>query len=706
MNITDETSKDKSMDCKSADLKSRKRLNRLNRIMRRVRVAGKILKKKQGPQVLKAPSVGPLMSLRDMLRGISRKKTKQRIVSSQTGRTGVSMGIYIGHKDLLLVKIINPDKNTKNTPPLIENRKFPLPLDAMESKEFAGFLQTALASFGASQKITQTWVVMSSGYCDMHFIRIPKVSPRLLETTISWHLQKDAAFNKETSFFDYELRGDSGEADDKKMDIMCCISPLAEVEKIKTLFAGINIPLSGISPVQFAVQNVFLQHMRTPQEKHTACLFLSTDHSRIDIYNHGKLILTRNIKTGIDSMISALVETLKTNPGVELTPVVDREVLFELDMNNIPNSDASAPAIGLAGAEFNYAAAQEVLFTLSEDTASIILPNGNVIAREKVIEIIIPSLERLVRQIDRTLEHFVLTLDGNRNIKNFYISGVMPIFNEMITYFSSQLGSKCRLFDPIKPKAKALSYEDRNSFLPAYGIALSDNAYTPNLIYTYKEKIKTAYTVKINQLILAGLIITVLICAGVFAVQKYETAKKTTVLAKLEKEIKNTRQLINKDAISRLMAASGQKQRKYSDISNRYSGIAVIAELARLTPRKSITLSSLNMDFVKPQSGLPLPTPAVTTPPTAASAAPPAQTGAGVATTINPAASINKSGNFMVIEGEINGKQDNLEMLFAGYIMDLKASPLFSDVTVLSSTMETVKNHHSLTFVINLKIGK
>jgi Tfp pilus assembly PilM family ATPase len=107
------------------------------------------------------------------------------------------------------------------------------------------------------------------------------------------------------------LQGEVVEQGINKWMTMVYTAPKDEVDELKGLFSQIGLPLSGISITPFAIQNIFKTGwMTSAVEGIVASLFIGNDFSRIDIYAGGKLIMTRGIKAGINSMVETLMERL------------------------------------------------------------------------------------------------------------------------------------------------------------------------------------------------------------------------------------------------------------------------------------------------------------------------------------------------------------------------------------------------------------
>jgi Tfp pilus assembly PilM family ATPase len=484
---------------------------------------------------------------------------------------------------------------------------------------------------------------MSSAQVEVRMIRVPNVSGKNLEAAIYWTLKKETSLDEKNFFFDYAVRGETGNGPgNKKLNVMCYTVPFAEVESIKKLFSTIGTPLSGVSIVPFAVQNIFLNKV-VVSEKQTACLFFGSNHSRIDLYTEGKLTLTRNVKTGISSIIELMTESLNglTGEGGRLTHEEARRILFAFAESG---NDRLVPVNGFSGGP------------------------------EEIESIIAPVLERLARQMERTFEHFTSVLGYDR-IEKVYISCAMPIYKAMLDYFDAQLGIECAIFDPLEQAFGPSSLDERISFIPAFGMALSDNANTPNFIYSRKDKKKAAYIAKFNRLVLVGLIVSVFICSSVTTWLWQSASQKKSELTRLEQQQKGE-PVVSRETVLQIVAEAGQKQQQYAELSRRYRAMALIGEISALTP-ESVSLTGLKVDLAE-KSG---------------------NEKAGQAVS-------GKSENTAIVEGIISGYQDIVETTLDSYVMKLRSSPMFSEVSVSKSKMDSAGGKALLVFALNLKVGQ
>ena len=128
-------------------------------------------------------------------------------------------------------------------------------------------------------------------------------------------------FDEKESLFDFEVQGDLIEDGIPKLRVMAYTAPRDAVKEVKELFSRSGLTLAGITDGAFAVQNLFRTNWVPTDDISTyANLYLSDAYSRIAIFFEGNLILTREIKTGVDSLIISLIESFnnaKEKPSLE-----------------------------------------------------------------------------------------------------------------------------------------------------------------------------------------------------------------------------------------------------------------------------------------------------------------------------------------------------------------------------------------------------
>lgn len=562
-----------------------------------------------------------------------------------------TVGIDIGHAYLRLVRAV---ESAGGKWQVIERRRLPVPPRvSRDAPAFAAFLKSALGEFCASARQSQLWAIMSSANVELHHVRIPRLGKKQIAGAVYWAARKEVSFNEKETLLDFEVQGEVVDQGIPKLAVMFYTAPRREVEDLRNLFSRIGWPLTGISIVPFAIQN----HFRTgwmPGEGTIANLFIGNDFSRIDVYSGGDLVMTRGIKAGNTSMVEALVEQYNDSKGPEaaaLTMEEGRNILYSLSPDSPPLKEGDA---------------------------------GFGLAKEKVFGMINPALDRLARQVERTFEHFASTSE-NVKIGRIFVTGAMNIYPPIIDYVGNQLGIASEVLDPLSEKDSIPACRDvedahclseRIAFTPALGMALSHNDYTPNLLFTYRDKETAMGVSRWNRALLAGFVVLALLCGGVFAYQSVIIQQKQKVLEGLEPQLASLGPQIDRNLLQSLAVKVSQKRQLSKGYAERYLGMVVISELTALTP-PNIRFLDLKLN--------PAPAPAQAAPAQGA-----------------PAAKGGTPG--IVLEGLVLGDRQSLETSLAGYVMVLDSSPIFREIVIQKNTVEPYLKQEALHFILNLKV--
>jgi Tfp pilus assembly PilM family ATPase len=488
-------------------------------------------------------------------------------------------------------------------------------------------------------------------------IRIPRVPRKQIANAVYWTVKKETPFDEREMLLDFENQGEVIEQGIPKLSVMVYTAPRREIEELRELFGRIGRPLTGISIVPFSLQNLFRTDWIAAPDGNIASLFIGNDFSRIDIYSGDNLVMTRGIKAGMSSMVEALIDRFGELASTRAVPPLSVEQ------------------------------GRKILRSLSPDSPP--LERGDAgfgVPQEQIFEMILPALERLTRQAERTFEHYTTTTSGERIVR-IYVTGAMNVCQPIIDYVGSQLGITSSVLDPLSEQDAAACPDlsdrrcisERIAFGPALGLALSDNRYTPNLIFTYKDREKAASVVRINRAVFAAFLASVLICGGIFAFQNHAIREKKAALAGIERQIAAIGLSVDRDQLTK-MAGKLTERRQLSRIyADRYLDVVLIGELAALTPS--------NIRFIELK---------ITRGPAGGAAAGPAREKGKDAPKAAP--------EEIILEGIVLGDRQSLEPALAVYTMSLEASPLFRQVIVQKSSVEPYLKSETLHFILNLKV--
>lgn len=628
-----------------------------------------IRKKNEGPGLTR-PAVSP--SQPPPKKG---KSSRSRIAGI---KKSLHVGVDIGHDSLRLVK---SQKLSEKKWALLDCRIAPLPSGLRKiSPEFLAFLKGELARFCGSHKKISLWAIISAANVTLRHLRIPKVPKNQIENTLLWTFKREFPFNEQETLLDYEVLDETIEQGNPKWVVMAYTAPVREVEAQRSLFARAGFPLTGISIAPFAVQNIFRTGWIPTPEATIACLFIGNDFSRIDIYSCGNLSMTRGIKAGISSMVEALQDALR-NESPASGPVLQ------------PDNPA---AVSLEQA-------RKVLFSLSPDSPALTPddPGYSWTEKEKFLTIQ-PALDRLLRQVELTFDHY--GDNGQDRVSRIYVTSAMNIYLPLIRYVGEQIDIESDILDPLVPGESEACFEGREmncsnriAMMPALGMALSENDHCPNLLFTAREKQRIARINRINRGIFSLLLIVTVLLGGIFLYEIGLLAKKGSDLDKLKHELQQLQPFVREADL--LQTATRARQNTFSarKYSERYRGLAVIGELAALTPPQ-IRLLNVKAEFgagVADKSG------------EAKKAAVPETAAAGkkeAAKEPSPDQSAPARMDSLSVEGIVVGNRRSLESSLAAYLVTLQDSPLFRQVTIQRSGIERVRKTDFLRFALNIRI--
>lgn len=587
----------------------------------------------------------------------------------------VTIGVCIGPDRLWLVKTT---KGAEGTPILLNKRQRAIPPSLMrDSAEFTNLLKTELDSFCGKQKKPRIWAIVSSAAIEVGHVRVPKVPKKQLESVVYWAVKKEKPFDENESIFDFQLLGEVSEQGISKWSVMHCRAPKSVIEETKRIYYNAGWPLTGLAIAPFALQNIFrMEYEATHLDSGpVAYLFIGNDFSRIDVFSQGSLVMTRDIKTGLKSMLECLIDGVchEESDGRERLPVDvarAKSILSSL-CPDIPLAEKQEATSGLA---------------LIPDIPLPEKPEGTSgLDEEAIWQTILPALERLVRQAERTFEFFS-SVPGNEKIKRIYIALAMDACPRFGQYVGEQLNMPCDIFDPLLEyfpltRNNKISYacdSERIALAPAWGIALSDNAYTPNFLFTFKDKEKESAVKRINMAVFVVFLVVVAFCSGFFAYQRRAVEHKRQAVAKLKVQLPVAETSVDREELTKMLNAVKGDLTSAKGYSQRYLGLAIFSELTQLTP-PSIRFINVKVNLGKA---------AVAAAETSAAAKVP-----------------DEMTKTLEIEGFASGERQALNSCLAAYVIKLGSSPLFKQAKVLRTNEETYNNTVLLRFSLTMKVA-
>jgi Tfp pilus assembly PilM family ATPase len=559
-------------------------------------------------------------------------------------KKSINIGIEIGVSHLRLVKAVRKSSREWQ---ILDVASFAYPPGIIkDSASHKQFIEGKIRAFCNVQECG-LWALLSSSNVEIRHLRIPKLAKKDISNAVYWTFKKEFPFDDAEFTMDYDIQEEILVGGSAKLSVMAYISPKIETAALNNLFSSMGLTLTGITIPPFAVQNI-LKSGEPISAETLAFLHINDNSSRIDVYSHGNLAMTRVIKSGTGSMAEALCDGLRESHH-------DCSYEDAVKTLNQMSSDAVTDPVGHTGSD---------------------------LSGEQIFGLITPALDRIVRQIERTFEYYSMNF-GQASVQTLLVSGEITAYEPLAKYFGNQLGLASRLFDPadngMLPNAAPLSrltLSERMAFIPVLGAACSENYVTPNLLYGYRDRETTGSVQKTNRAVFAGFLIVIFVCAVYFINQNIVYSQKKDELKTLESKLSAFSPVIDKNVLM-AMAAQIQKTKNISQsYAARYQSMAILSEISSITPRE---IKLLRLDFGS------------------------AENTASVANDKSKAGSVNKSE--ILIEGIIQGERSDIESLLTGYTFKLDSSPLFESITIQKSSYVPFIGREALQFVVNAKIS-
>lgn len=393
---------------------------------------------------------------------------------------GINAGIVLGYTSLIIVTARSISGN--NYEILNWGKEFYGEGITRNSPDFQEVLKAILARYLKGVPRVRIWCTIQSKGVETRFMVLPDMPAKHLSKAVFWSFKKEVELGHGEVVFDFDVTGTRLLQDKKEIEVLACSAPVKDLSDIKELFRRTGWPLTGITVTSFAFQNLFRTGFSGEGSQNIGTLFIGTDWSRIDIFSKGSLILSRDIKTGTRSMTEVLDEHVMAEP--EPDDGISMDSYLESEEGQVSDQEKDTEGQG------NVSKGPVII----SDNLIEGIHEGSPEQIEQMFNLVLPAVDRLIRQIERTFEHFSMTMKGQK-VERLYFTGPLCAFVPLMTYTRGQLGIPVMTINPfekietLSPKsARETSAQDE--FVPATGLALSETEHTLNFNFTYKDKEK------------------------------------------------------------------------------------------------------------------------------------------------------------------------------------------------------------------------
>jgi hypothetical protein len=171
-----------------------------------------------------------------------------------------------------------------------------------------------------------------------------------------------------------------------------------------------------------------------------------------------------------------------------------------------------------------------------------------------------------------------------------------------------------------------------------------------------------------------------LLGVGVFFWQSQQVSDKEYKLLQLQRQLENVTLRVDKALILKLVDETQANRRQIRNIGQKYFGVAVISELTQLTP-PSVRLISISTTLGSPPTEK-----------------------AGKKNGKKKGKQKDTGKKMLVLDGIVRGDRLILESTLAGYLMELRNSPMFDQPRISKKSFELYKEKDVLRFTARLKL--
>ena len=501
-----------------------------------------------------------------------------------------------------------------------------------ETTKMAALLKKELKPFIRASKHAEIWTTPYLDETNFHNLRIPRVKSSRLPGAVYWALQRKEPFIENETIVDFQV---NDEATTKGViDLSCALSVRSPIEDIKQIFDKAGLSLTGIGMPPFSLCRLLGGEGKAQGSSPSLMIEMGFKYTSAIVITDGRIVFTRNIPIGILNLVEALNREFDPSPSKREA----LQLIFEPE-----KQDDLSPEI----------------------------------ARQSphVVSLIQRNLERLIRQVESTVEYYQTKFE-TLPIQEIFLSGELAARPHLVNFLSKRLSIQTKAINPFKnldfhPESHIPEDEKGQISLgPACGLALEGRTPGINFAYTYKDQQVENNTRKFAVFSTVFLILLAVSCTILYRSKQKELQTLESKKAKLEDQVSKMGVTITEDVIAEdtSMVVNLQKQRR--EAVKRYRSIAFLTEVSRETP-KNISILNLSAllnrylrnSFEETEEERPID---------------------------------------LQLKGLVSGKRAELETSLTIYVARLEKSPLFEKVRAVEKNLVNTGNGPGLTFTLNV----
>ncbi len=502
-------------------------------------------------------------------------------------------------------------------------------------------------------KKVPVWFLLRSESIEQWTITVPKkIEGKEEAKAIFWAAKAKKKFDETASIFDYYHIDECVEKGIEKLRVGLFTIPRSNVYEVRDSFASAGISLAGISSFSLCASRLLPVPPKDMDNPPVAIIRVDQEWSRIDLFHEHALAFTRRIKTGVESLALSIQDRYQASAPVA---VQAGGLELELELEEEPSHKE----------ELSLEEALDILW--SQGSASHGDGVAPALSEEAFITLIEPAVQRLVRQIERTFDHFRASMKVPPLRKILFV-GQLAKLESVVKYIGTQLDVEVGILDPFSADSVTTSLpipsstSTRASYAAALAATLSDPQNSPNFLYNYQSKIYSRQLKRVHSILLASFLGCALVIAGYFMYSQKILDAKTAENQHLTKEIANYSGDVNAAQTRKLLGEFTRQNLFLKEYTARFVPVGVFSEITRITP-SSIGINSLiynNKDAEGTSS--------------------------------------------IVLDGVVVGDSPMLDSYLSNYMAILDDSPLFTEPVIQKRNRLKSGGKEQIRFIINMNI--
>lgn len=547
-------------------------------------------------------------------------------------------------------------------------RRFPMrPEQAPGEKGFPALLRASLSALGYGAANADAWAVLRSSDLDLNVLAVPKLSGSKLDAAVYWTLQKEKKFAEAEYSLDYLVLGPTTGSKEPRLDVLTCLARRADAERLRDSFQEAGLPLAGVTAIPSALLALYRQPGAPAGYALAANIHVEPDFSAIGLYTKDRLLFSRFIRSGAGSMAETLMDYFQALAKPK--PANQGDLELPLPGIEAEAADAGHEPPQLRDADQAHELLRHVL--LGGPCPDFATPE-HLLTPQQMIEAISPAIERLARQVERTLEYYASSQQVRCDA--LHLSGEIFASPAIAQALAGQLGFPAVVFNPVailRADAHCASPEDSMALAPALAAALAQPDKGINLIANYK--VRTAQDAKraATRSIILGLAgVMMLIGAAGVVLERGNTGKRKELEA-LKAQTATLGPMADENALKLTVEQFTQRQEALRLAAGRLLAPAALADISRRAP-ENVRILTLTADYPAPEAAKPGAPPLPGQPPAPPQAPKPAAGGQGS----------------IVIEGVVMGERSGFDAALSRFVIELQASPMFQMPVVNESGLK------------------